>query len=123
VGGFAAAEADAVGRVELAVADTSSLDGRVDGVDVVVCGRGDGDAVAMGRGVEPRGGDPLEVAVEGVGDDAVVGLMGRECPTVAVAELERGGSFPLLVEAVDALQLVAGPLAHSALNRPPRPTA
>lgn len=36
-----------------------------------------------------------------------MGLIGLERPRVAVAELERGGSLPLRVEAVDALQFVA----------------
>jgi hypothetical protein len=88
VGSFAVTDADAVGRVELAIADPSGLDGRVDGVDVVVRGCRDRDPVVTGRGVEPHGSDPLEVAFEGVRDDAVVGLVDLEGAGVAVAELE-----------------------------------
>jgi hypothetical protein len=45
--------------------------------------------------------------LECAGDDAVMGQVVVEGPRVAVAKLERGGCFPLRVEAVAALQFVA----------------
>ena len=85
VGALASADADAGRHVELAGANASSLDSGVDGVDVIV-GRGrDRGAAVAGSILEPDFGDAFEVALEGVGDDPTVGLVGLERPRVAIA--------------------------------------
>ena len=79
----------------------------VDGVDVVVGGGRDRDRTARRR-VRPiqRSAMSVEVVVEGAGDDPAVGLVGVEGARVAVSQLQRGGGFPRVGEAVDAVELV-----------------
>ena len=96
------------------------LDGVVEGVDVVVGGGGDGDRPAVGGEAEPVVGDPVEVVVEGAGDDPAVGLVGVERRRVAGAQLQRGGGFPRVGEAVEAGQLVH-PAGGAQLGEQPAP--
>ena len=55
--------------------------------------------------VDPCGGEPVEVGVEGAGDDAAVGLVGVERSRVAGPELQGCCGFPWVGEAVQGLEL------------------
>ena len=88
VSALTTADAGAVAVVELAGAQAGGLDGGVDGVDVIVGRRGDRRAAFVGGHVEPGLGDPVEVPLECVGVDAVVGLVRLEGTRVAAAELQ-----------------------------------
>ena len=56
--------------------------------------------------VDPGVGDPVEVVVEGAGDDPAVGFVGVERVGVAGSQLQRRGGFPGVGEAVEAFELV-----------------
>ena len=62
--------------VEVTGGEAGRLDGVVDGVDVVVGRRHQGDGAAVLMVVDPRGGDAVEVLLERAGNDAVVRLVG-----------------------------------------------
>ena len=92
--------------VEVTGGMASGLDGVVDRVDVVVRRRHDGDASAGVVVIEPGGGQPVEVLVEGAGNDPAVGLVGVEATWVTASQLQRRGSFPGVGETVQAFEVL-----------------
>ena len=66
----------------------------------------DGDGAPGVVVVDPGRGEPVEVVVEGAGDDAAVGLVGVERLRVAGSELQGCGGFPGVGEAVQASRAV-----------------
>ena len=90
---------------ELAEFAAVVVDGGVDGVDVVVGGGRDRHVLAPVAGAGPVVGEVVDVLVERCRDDAVMVQVGVEAGGVAVSQLQGRGGFPLVVEAVDRVEL------------------
>ena len=91
---------------EVATFEAGGLDGSVEGVDVLVRRRGDGNGATGGGVVGPADGDPGRLVLESARDDPAVVLVRVEGGEATAAQAEGGVGFPAMPEAVHGGEFV-----------------